>query len=125
MTIKKKLILSNILMLFVPALLALIFGGIVFKAYGEKYWDALEEMYDNEHGVYSAQNMIYAYKDELGEEGRISLSGTRDVAASLERELNAMGYHVQIVIDQKTVYSDLDQEYIETVWGAGYRFSIL
>lgn len=68
MTIRKKLIVSNILMILIPALLTLTFAAVIFKTYGNRYWESLEEMYDDKDGVYSAQSIVYAYKEALTDE---------------------------------------------------------
>lgn len=68
MSIRKKLIVSNILMILIPALLTLTFAAVIFKTYGNRYWESLEEMYDDKDGVYSAQSIVYAYKEALTDE---------------------------------------------------------
>ena len=40
MTVKKKLIVSNILMIVIPVLLALLFVIVSFKTVGNRYWES-------------------------------------------------------------------------------------
>lgn len=118
MTIRKKLILSNILMILIPVIVAMVVGLIALGTYGHRYWDSLEEMFENENGVYSVQSLIYAYKEEMvngdwekyaGQEvddtGQID-SGLRDIQ-KLEQEIQSQGYYFRIRIDNKEVYSSL------------------
>ena len=65
MTVKKKLIVSNILMIVIPVLLALLFVIVSFKTVGNRYWESMEEMYDDKSGIYSAQSILFAYKNEI------------------------------------------------------------
>lgn len=83
MTIKKKLILSNILMIAVPVLLAAAFAAAALRTYVHSYVAPVLEMYEAENGVYSAQNVIYACKDVLSspEEWK-NTTGTRITAWS-------------------------------------------
>lgn len=68
MTIRKKLIVSNILMILIPALLTLMFTAVIFKTYGNDTGNHWEEMYDDKDGVYSAQSIVLAYKEALTDE---------------------------------------------------------
>lgn len=112
MTVKKKLIVSNILMFVIPVLLALLFVIVSFKTVGNRYWESMEEMYDDKSGIYSAQSILFAYKNEIrdrsdleyqkSEDGRtkVSLEKT-NVMVSLEQELQDLGYHFRIRLDEE------------------------
>lgn len=135
MTVRKKLIISNILMIVIPVILAMMFGTIAFQAYGDQYWDPLEEMYDDENGVYSAQSIVYAYKEELSkkewlqfaeienQDTDISIDRTKKML-ELEKQLRELGYHFQIRISGEEVYSNLTadetakiKDYFEKTYG--------
>ena len=47
MTIQKKIVLSNLIMVFVPILLAFVFVLLWIQTAGQKYWKPLEEMYED------------------------------------------------------------------------------
>ena len=121
MTVKKKLIVSNILMIVIPVLLALLFVIVSFKTVGNRYWESMEEMYDDKSGIYSAQSILFAYKNEIrdrsdleyqkSEDGRtkVSLEKT-NVMVSLEQELQDLGYHFRIRLDEETLWSTITHE---------------
>lgn len=122
MTIRKKLIVSNILMILIPALLTLTFTAVIFKTYGNRYWESLEEMYDDKDGVYSAQSIIYAYKEALTDETWVEYADTDDdgiegihlnhtkTMAQLEKELSELGYHFWVKVDGKTMFSSITED---------------
>lgn len=126
MTVRKKLILSNVLMIVIPIVAAMLFGIIVFRAYGDQYWDSLEEMYDDENGLYSAQSIIYAYKEELSkkewrqfteieeEETDLSIDRTRRMI-ELEQQLKELGYDFQIRVEGEVLYSSLTKREKEKI----------
>lgn len=65
MTIKKKLLLSNILMVAIPVLIAVILIVVGVLTVGNRYWESTEAMYKDENGITTAQNLIYAYHEEF------------------------------------------------------------
>lgn len=120
MTIRKRLLFSNILMICIPAVLAMVFGAIAFKTYGNLYWESMEEMYDDKSGIYSAQSMLYAYKEEMEESdwsiheteenGRPNLTmGKTRSMEELEEDLARMGYHLRIRMDGENLSGSLTE----------------
>jgi len=104
MTIRKKLVVSNVLMLLVPVIIALAFAGVVLEIFGKKYGSSVEEIFENESGIYTAQYLIYAYEDEL-------VAGKEKKVDELAQELSKLGYHFQFLAENEVVYSNLtDQE---------------
>lgn len=109
MTIQKKIVLSNLIMVFVPILLTSVFVLLWIQTAGQKYWKPLEEMYEDRNGVLSAQNIIYAYQEELWATNWVEIEGDEegkeaDEADSvhllqtpkmteLRQELARMNYH--------------------------------
>lgn len=78
MTVKKKLIVSNILMIVIPVLLALLFVIVSFKTVGNRYWESMEEMYDDKSGIYSAQSILFAYKNEIRDRSDLEYQKSED-----------------------------------------------
>ena len=132
MTIKKKLSLSNILMIAVPVLLAAAFAAAALRTYVHSYVAPVLEMYEAENGVYSAQNVIYACKDVLSspeewkkydwyeDHGLVMSEQTSPKMKMLEETLRDMGYHFEIAISRKVVYSNFlpeDRAYIDRNFG--------
>ena len=80
MTIQKKIVLSNLIMVFVPILLAFVFVLLWIQTAGQKYWKPLEEMYEDRNGVLSAQNIIYAYQEELWATNWAEIEGDEELS---------------------------------------------
>lgn len=122
MSIRKKIILSNLLMILVPLLLLCLMGGIWLNTVGNRYWKPIEEMYEDRNGVISAQNLIYAYQEELWDTNWEVLESQEDQAVDakglrqspemvrLQRELTGLGYHFTVLLDEKRLYSNLSEE---------------
>ena len=125
MTIRNRLILSNILMIGIPLLLAALFAAATYHAYGPRYLRPVLEMYDAEEGVYSVQNILYSYRDELA---RIDVKPPEDGGDDdlkdrvkeavrsfpelprMERELAGMGYRFQITVEGEAAWHNLTGE---------------
>lgn len=147
MTLKRKIIFSNILMLLVPILLSLLIGTIILQTVGNRYWFSLEKMYQDDNGVYSAQSLLYAYSDELseynwvhyenfsndekenteeheeGKEGDSDYLKQTAIMKDLEDELASMGYHFVIISGNETQFRNLladEQNIIVKYLGGDY-----
>lgn len=133
MTTKKRLILANILMVAVPVILAAVFAGVVLRTYGRNYVAPVLEMYAAENGVYSAQSVIYACREVLSSQeawqkydwyedhGLVMTELTSPKMRMLERAMRDMGYHFEIAILDKVVYSNFlpeDRAYVAGHFGA-------
>lgn len=147
MTLKRKIVFSNILMLLVPILLSLVIGIIILQTVGNRYWFSLEKMYQDDNGVYSAQSLLYAYSDELSEYNWVHYDNASNeeieneqgheegkeedsdylkqtaIMKDLEDELESMGYHFVIIAGNETQFSNLltdEQNVIAKYLGGDY-----
>jgi signal transduction histidine kinase len=120
MTIRRKLLLSNILMTAAPLLLSAVFAVVAFFTYGRNYVEPVIDMYESENGVYSAQSLIYACKEELStrewehydwyeDNGLVMTEQTSKKMRMFEENLHSMGYHFEIAIHGKLVYSNFTE----------------
>lgn len=150
MIVRKKLILSNILMICIPAVFALTFGIAAFKTQGNRYWEFFEVMYRDENGAYSAQSIMAKYQEDLAGgdligytltgEGEWEFTVRRTEAMEdLERELAGLGYHLRVCVNGERAFGtiteeeeDTLEEYAEQSYGrsgtmlvSGERFSII
>ncbi|MDD2979290.1 MAG: HAMP domain-containing sensor histidine kinase [Hespellia sp.] len=118
MTIRKRLVLSNVLMIIIPLCLSAIVGYLLLDSFGSKYWDSLEDMFSDQNGVYSAESVIYAYRDEFfhGEwekyaeiEDDTVVFSADEVSSmkELDQELKDLGYNFQVKIGESISYSSL------------------
>ena len=67
MTIKKKIRLSNIMMVLIPILFTTIVLIVSLNTSLGSYWHTFIDMYSDENGVQFARSMIYNYQQELWE----------------------------------------------------------
>lgn len=118
MTIKKKIRLSNILMILIPILFTTIVITVCLNTSLGSYWHTLESMYSDENGIQFAQSMLYNYQQELwefnwvlctqeAENGQICQS---EEMTSLGNALSELGYHFMITKDGEQLYSNLTEE---------------
>ena len=70
MTIKKKIRLSNIMMVLIPILVTTVVLIVYLNTSLGSYWHTFVSMYSDENGVQFAQSMIYNYQQELWENNR-------------------------------------------------------
>ena len=86
-----------------------------------------------ENGVISAQNLIYAYQEELWDTNWQELEALDDVKGQgelrqtpemvrLRKELTDLGYHFSVMLDEEILYSNLsetERSRVEKLIGAG------
>ncbi len=118
MTIKKKIRLSNIMMVLIPILFTAVVITVCLHTSLGSYWYTLESMYADENGIQFAQSMIYNYQKELWD-FNWALSGQSDGSGEirqskemthLENKLSGMGYRFMITKNRKQIYSNLTEE---------------
>lgn len=118
MTIRKKIHLSNILMVVLPIAATALFIAICLETSLGDYWYAMETMYKDEHGIQSAQSLIYTYQQELwesnwgqGKEAPPSGEIQRNEKMNhLEEKLSDMGYHFMIVKNGNKIFANVTEE---------------
>lgn len=126
MSIRRKIIISNLLMITVPLLLLFVMGCLWLNTAGKRYWQPIEEMYEDRNGVISAQNLIYAYQEELWdtnwemlESQDAEMTDTGEIRQTpemvrLQKDLTDLGYHFTVLHNEETLYSNLsEQEWIQ------------
>ena len=110
MTIRRKLTISNICMIVIPAFLSLLFALFLLHTVGYRYWDSLEDMFQDQNAVYSAQSIIYSSKADFFHEEwaeyarvedgqRVLVTKNADKMKEMDQELKDLGYHFRICID--------------------------
>ena len=67
LTIKRKIWLSNILMILIPILSTAVVVIVCLHTALGSYWHTLVSIYSDENGVQFAQSMLYNYQKELWE----------------------------------------------------------
>lgn len=121
MSIRKKIIISNLLMILVPLILMVSMGILWLQTAGQKYWQPIEEMYEDKNGVISAQNLIYAYQEELWDTNWRELESLDDEAMDtgeleqspemvrLRKELTDLGFHFTVLLNDEKLYSNTSE----------------
>lgn len=108
-------------MMLVPLILLLSMGMLWLQTAGQKYWKPIEEMYEDKNGVISAQNLIYAYQEELWDTNWSELESLDDEATDtgeltqtpemvrLRKDLTDLGYHFTVLLNDETLYSNASE----------------
>ena len=118
MTIKKKIRLSNILMVLIPIAVTAVVFGICMQIFLGDYWHSLEVMYQDEKGIQSAQSLIYTYQRELWEANWGDEEPTQagepirqnEEMLHMEKKLSAMGYHIMVKKNGNVVHANISEE---------------
>ena len=122
LTIKKKIMLSNIMMVMIPILITAAVITVCLHTSLGSYWYTLESMYTDENGIQFAQSMIYNYQQELWdfnwvscgqEDGSGKICHSKEMAY-LENKLSGLGNRFMITEDGEQVYSNMSQEDMRT-----------
>lgn len=131
MSLRKKLVLSNILMILIPVCIAVFLCGFVYSYGGQYYWKSLENMFEGDYGLYTAQGIIYDNKDDMMEyRPEADHKNKRDESKSLKvfrdliQEISAIGYHYQISCNDEVLLENLneaDRETIERLAGKNHE----
>ncbi|MGI6007271.1 MAG: sensor histidine kinase [Ruminococcus sp.] len=122
MSIRKKIIISNLLMIIVPLFLLLIMGLLWLNTAGRRYWQPIEEMYEDKNGVISAQNLIYAYQEELWDTNWAQLESLDEKIQKdgklhqtpemirLRQGLTDLGYRFTVLLNDEALYSNITEQ---------------
>ena len=123
MTIKKKIRLSNIMMVLIPILFTSVVLIVCLNTSLGSYWHTFMDMYSDENGMQFAQSMIYNYQQELWEnnwgqcpemDGCQAEIRHSDEMTYLEHKLSGLGYRFMITKDGGRIYSNLSEENLDT-----------
>lgn len=123
MTIKKKIRLSNIMMVLIPILFTTIVLIVSLNTSLGSYWHTFMDMYSDDNGVQFAQSMIYNYQQELWENNwghcpEMDACQTEirhsDEMTHLENKLSGLGYRFMITKNGESIYSNLSERDLET-----------
>ena len=123
MTIKKKIRLSNIMMVLIPILFTAVVLIVCLNTSLGSYWHTFMDMYSDENGMQFAQSMIYNYQQELWEnnwgqcpemDGCQAEIRHSDEMTYLENKLSGLGCRFMITKDGERIYSNLSQEDLDT-----------
>lgn len=126
MTIKKKLVFSNILMIVIPVIAAVAILGILLEDTGSKYGETVENMFYDQNGLYSAQSIVFAFREEFmkpvlkghdyasGESAGNKASSTALIKSKklqkLAQELADLGYHFSIKTGGNSFFDSITEE---------------
>ena len=108
-------------MILVPLILMVSMGILWLQTAGQKYWQPIEEMYEDKNGVISAQNLIYAYQEELWDTNWKELESLDDEIADtgeltqtpemvrLRKDLTDLGFHFTVLLNDEKLYSNTSE----------------
>ncbi|MBS6600109.1 MAG: ATP-binding protein [Clostridium sp.] len=119
LSIKKKMIFSNILMIVIPIISFLILLEIGISIVGFERWDAVENIYESNTNTYSAQSHMLKFKEILSHESNKNLE---KYIVKLENNLSNLDYHFTLYNNNKIVYNNLtttEQKEINSIVNKG------
>ena len=112
-TIKKKIRLSNIMMVLIPILFTTIVLIVSLNTSLGSYWHTFIDMYSDENGVQFARSMIYNYQQELWENNwgycpEMDACQTEiwhsDEMTHLKNKLSGLGYRFMITKNGESIF---------------------
>ena len=118
MKIKNKVIDSNIVIVVIPILTLLIIMGISIKSnnYHETIEEIIETLVKDKNSLYSVQNLIYQYEDDILSIPKSSYKNTTqkelesNQLSNLNQELSKLGYNLSIEVNNKNLYDNLTKQ---------------
>ena len=118
MKIKNKVIVSNIVIVVIPILTLLIIMGISIKSnnYHETIEEIIETLVKDKNSLYSVQNLIYQYEDDILSIPKSSYKNTTqkelesNQLSNLNQELSKLGYNLSIEVNNKNLYDNLTKQ---------------
>jgi signal transduction histidine kinase len=102
--IKKRLTISNILMLVVPAILIVAIAGGVLEGFTEIYGTKMKVLDDN-NGTYYVHKVLNTYSKNLKDDNK-----ENEEDKKIEEVLKEVGYNLIITSDEETIFSNLTDE---------------
>lgn len=137
MTLKKKIMISNIMIIVVPVILLLILLGIFIHTHSGMYMDPMKDSTDGSGSMYGVQYTLYLYENLLSDlDLEADLQSDHDAPDLLYptqvrkiQELSEMGFHLQIFSGSELLFVNMDENdlrYLEksTEKAAGSKESI-
>jgi signal transduction histidine kinase len=102
--IKKRLTISNILMLVVPAILIVVIAGGVLEGFTEIYGKKIKVLDDN-NGTYFVHKVLNSYSKNLKGNNKVN-----EEEKKTEEALKQIGYNLIITSDEEITFSNLTDE---------------
>ncbi len=116
MTLRRKIILSNLFMIVIPVILLFVLWGSWLTLNGGAGLRPISRASKDGDSLGAAQNILYLYEAELSDMDWtvVALPGENgaDIVLSPEKErieeLNSLGYHLQVDSEEALLFSNLD-----------------
>ncbi len=104
-SIKKKMIISNVLMIVIPIISFLLLVGIGLLIIDFERWDSIENVYENNKNTFTAQSIILSYKEILlknpKQEKKI------EIINKMDKRLTRLGYSFKMLYNDEILMSTL------------------
>ncbi|MCI2062038.1 MAG: HAMP domain-containing histidine kinase [Eubacteriaceae bacterium] len=109
MTMKKRLLISNVLMVAIPVAVTLLLLMFGMSTIGNRYWASMDAMYGDDNGLATVDNLMYAYADEFqtAVKNNMTPGQTKNQIKHAEKEFSDLGYTIELQSGGKTYYSSL------------------
>ncbi len=117
MTLRKKMILSNVLTVVLPAAMLLILWAGVVRFSSGTYLKPIRRASEGGDTLTEAMNILYTFEAELSDVDwdRVSFPGENGMESVISpeqgrvEELNSLGYHIQVESAEEVLFSNMDE----------------
>lgn len=104
MMIKKRLTISNILMLIIPLILISIIAGIMRIPFSKLYEEKFNQLRENDNMAYHIQDMLRIDMQNINSKDDINV-----MSKKLKNFLEPKGYHLIIISNKEVIFSNLTE----------------
>ena len=104
MMIRKRIVISNFIMLLVPAILIVVIAIGVLEGFTEIYGKKIT-VFDEDNGISNIEKIVYSYSRDI----RNNNKKIEDYMKT-EQELSNVGYNLLITSDENIIFSNITEE---------------
>lgn len=104
MMIKKRLTISNILMLIIPLILISIIAGIMRIPFSKLYEEKFNQLRENDNMAYHIQDMLRIDMQNINSKDDLNV-----MSKKLKNFLEPKGYHLIIISNKEVIFSNLTE----------------
>lgn len=104
MMIKKRLTISNILMLIIPLILISIIAGIMRIPFSKLYEEKFNQLRENDNMAYHIQDMLRIDMQNINNKDDLNV-----MSKKLKNFLEPKGYHLIIISNKEVIFSNLTE----------------
>jgi signal transduction histidine kinase len=110
MTLKQRMLLSNLIMIALPFIVMALVGLFAFMMMHDMYWNPIENMFSGRNELVYAQSLIYGELETLADSDPNHKEKRDTASRRLIIEMADLGYHVQYHLNGIEQFSNITPE---------------